>query len=276
MTSADLLRETNTTDAYSGASPLRREHAAELLRRIVQQCRERIVVFDLDSTLLNNRPRSALIMREFAQQHQIDALANARADHWQDWSAATAMANMGVDNDTIHQHIDSFESFWHERFFTSDYCAHDEAIDGAVEFVRQVQQAGAHITYLTGRPTTMRDGTIRCFERLGLPLPLHATNQPDNSGLAADGNTATVTLIMKPLFDGSDDEFKQQQATLLAAQTSTPARVPVAAVFDNEPQHINIYHTLMTDTDCIHLFTDHSMRRIPLQAGIPSIRDFAM
>lgn len=265
MNSTDLLRETDTIDPYCGASPLLREHAAQLLGRIVQQCNERTVVFDLDSTLLNNRPRSALIMREFAQQHQIHALANARADHWQDWSAATAMANMGVDNDIIQQYIESFESFWRKRFFTSEYCIHDEAVDGAVEFVTTVQQAGAHITYLTGRPTTMRDGTLRCFERLGLPLPC-----------SADSSTATVKLTMKPLFDGSDDEFKQQQATELAAQASTSASAPVSAVFDNEPQHINIYKTLMPDTDCIHLFTDHSMRQIQLQAGIPSIRDFIM
>jgi len=191
------------------------------------------------------------------------------------------MANIGLHKAMIDQHIDAFEGYWRERFFTSDYCTHDEPLEGAVDFVSCVERAGGHIIYLTGRPTGMHEGTIDCFRRHGFPLPQSAKTTSSNP--AADARGAEVTLKMKPRFDGSDDEFKQKQALLLAGATSTTTATAaatshhstnVAAVFDNEPQHINTYNELMTGTECIHLFTDHSMRAIPLQPGIPSIRDF--
>ncbi len=248
--------EADIVDPYCGASPLLAEPATDLLQRVLQKCSGRTVVFDLDSTLLNNRPRSALIMREFAKEFDVPALANARGDHWQDWSAATAMKNIGLNQRQIDAHLDNFEGFWFERFFTSEYCKHDEQIPGAVDYSCRVAAADGSIMYLTGRPQQMRNGTLQCLERLGFPLPT-ASN--------------SVTLNMKPMVDGSDDDFKQQQSLQLA---SLPEATAVVAVFDNEPQHINTYNALLPDAECIHLFTDHSMRQIPLEDGISSIRDF--
>ncbi|OED40438.1 hypothetical protein AB833_12050 [Chromatiales bacterium (ex Bugula neritina AB1)] len=246
-------------DPWCGASPLAREQAVELLTRVLQQCPGKTVVFDLDSTLLNNRPRNAVIMREFSRIAGVSELAEARADHWQDWSAARAMANMGLNPAQVARHLEEFEQFWGERFFTSEYCVHDEQINGAAVFVGRVAEAGASIIYLTGRPEEMRYGTLQCLQRLGFPVPA----SPHVSDPA-------VVLTMKPESNGSDDTFKFEQARQLEAHKQ------VAAVFDNEPQHINTYNELLTHAECIHLFTDHSMREIPLRAGIPSIVDFKL
>ena len=58
-------------------------HTAELLGRIIEAARagapDAIVAFDLDSTLLDNRPRQAQILREYGEAHALAALAGHEA-----------------------------------------------------------------------------------------------------------------------------------------------------------------------------------------------------
>ena len=212
-----------------------------------------VLAFDLDSTLLDNRPRQARILREYGAQQQLAVLARHVADHWQGWDARIAMANAGMDPDQIEQHLGRFRTFWKDRFFTSEYCAVNRAIAGACAFVTQATGTGARVAYVTGRHEGMREGTRRCFERIGMPMP------------GAGG----VELLMKPTLDEHDDAYKARTYAALSD------RGKVVAAFDNEPAHINGYRQAFADATCVHLATDHSMRDIPLAPGIPSIRDFS-
>jgi len=232
------------------------ERAAELLARVLDRAEAEgaagIVAFDLDSTLLDNRPRQAEILREYGALHGIAALAEHHADHWQGWDARLAMGNSGLDADVIEAHLGPFRAYWKDRFFTSEYCVLDRPVAGAPAFVAAVIDRGARVFYVTGRHEPMRRGTVACFEQTGFAVP--------------DGDT--VELLMKPELDEHDDVYKIRSHAMLRE------RGLLIAAFDNEPTHINGYRDSFPETIAVHLATDHSPRDIPVLPGIPSIPDF--
>ncbi len=236
---------------------LAQAESAALLARVLDAARAAgpaaLVAFDLDSTLLDNRPRQARILREYGAMHSLEALAAHHADHWQGWDARIAMAASGLAPDLIEQHFAPFRIYWRDTFFTSEYCVEDRPIAGATDYVSAILAAGARVLYVTGRHEQMRAGTVVCFERTGFPCP----------------DDSTVELLMKPTLEEHDDLYKSRTYALLHD------RGQVVAAFDNEPAHINGYREHFPDAIAVHLATDHSMRDIPLAAGIPSIRDFA-
>src|SRR5436309_3009385 len=123
----------------------------EVLEEVVERARVEegrgVVVFDLDSTLLDNRPRQARILREFGALHGLAALANAKPEHWDSWDLRRAMRNAGLDPVEIDRWSDAAKLFWRERFFTSEYCVDDAAIRGAVRFVGEIAGSGALVAY---------------------------------------------------------------------------------------------------------------------------------
>jgi hypothetical protein len=212
-----------------------------------------VVVFDLDSTLLDNRPRQARILREYGEAHGLPALAAARPEHWAGWDLRSAMAATGLLPPLIDLHVEPAKEFWRARFFTSEYCAVDEAIPGARAYLERVHQTGVELTYCTGRHEPMRAGTVSSFARLGLPLP-----------------GEHVHLLMKPTFELGDDEWKQ------VAYERLRALGEVIAVFDNEPTHVNGYRHAFPDALCVHVATDDSGRPVPLSDGVVSVRDLTL
>src|SRR4051812_38852898 len=106
-----------------------------------------LVVFDLDSTLLDNRPRQARILAEYGKQYGLPALEGAQAEHFCDWSLAAAMRRAGVSEPDIERHREPARTFWRERFFTSEYCEFDRLVVGASQFVGAVESTGAQIAY---------------------------------------------------------------------------------------------------------------------------------
>src|SRR6266545_4712243 len=129
---------------------------AALLARVLERARSggpsAIVAFDLDSTLLDNRPRQARILREYGALHQIAGLAAHEPDDWQGWDARVPMARRGLSPELIQAHLARFRAFWLKRFFTSEYCVEDRPIPGAPAYVSLVREAGARVFYVTGRP----------------------------------------------------------------------------------------------------------------------------
>jgi hypothetical protein len=238
----------------SGVVPLDAVASAALLARTIEAARapDAVVVFDLDSTLLDNRPRQARIMREYGAAHGVAALAGGRAEHWNGWDSRVAMRNAGLDGDGIERHHARFRDYWTERFFTSAYCVDDDPIAGAVAFVAAVEAAGALIAYVTGRHEPMRAGTVACLVRHGMPAP-----------------GQRVRLLMKPTLEEHDDAYKARTYRALDALGR------VVAAFDNEPTHINGYRTSFPDAVVVHLATDHSLRGVAVIADIPSVVDFA-
>jgi hypothetical protein len=213
-----------------------------------------VVVFDLDSTILDNRPRQARILRELGVAHGIAQLAQARPEHWVDWSLTRAMLNTGLSSAEVERLADEAKLFWRDRFFTSEYCRDDAAIAGARDYLAAIVAAGGTLAYCTGRHEAMRAGTVESFARLGFPIP----------------DSARVFLLMKPLFELNDDEWKTSAFGELQKLGT------VVAAFDNEPTHVNGYRSAFPDAIAVHLDTDHSGRSVALLEGVVSIRDFRL
>jgi hypothetical protein len=213
-----------------------------------------VVVFDLDSTLLDNRPRQARILQDYGLSAGVSELLDARPEHWQGWSLSAAMARAGLPPALVAEHHDAARRFWAEWFFTSAYCRLDAPVPGAAAFVRAVAAAGAQVAYVSGRPRGMEAGTREAFSRHGFPLP--------------DG--AAVHLLLKPERALDDEEWKRQ------AIAAVERLGPVVAAFDNEPAHVNLYARTWPAALVVHLETDHSSRPIAVLDTVPSVRDLRL
>ena len=212
-----------------------------------------VLVFDLDSTLFDNRPRQVKILREFGEHAQVPALAQSQLEHWTSgWDMRGAMLNAGLSPEQTDALLPQAREFWRERFFTSAYSACDVEIAGAAAFLQAALPTGVQITYVTGRHEGMRAGTVEAMQTCGMPLP----------------DEAAVRLIMKPDLEENDDAFKVRAVAQLRTLGT------VIAAFDNEPTHANGYRQSFPDARIVHLATDHSGRPVALLEGIVSIPDF--
>src|SRR5213594_2183134 len=81
-----------------------------------------VVVFDLDSTLLDNRPRQARILREFGRAYSVQPLTQVQAVQCDAWDLARTMVNCGLGCQDIARLTEVVAGFWRARFFTSEYC----------------------------------------------------------------------------------------------------------------------------------------------------------
>jgi hypothetical protein len=77
-----------------------------------------------------------------------------------------------------------------------------------------------------------------------------------------------VQLLMKPVFELSDDDWKTEAYARLKQLGG------VVAVFDNEPTHVNGYRAGFPEATVVHLATDDSGRPVALAEGVVSIKDF--
>lgn len=212
-----------------------------------------VLAFDLDSTLFDNRPRQARIVREFGRTSGLSALESCTAAHFDSgWDMKAAMRNCGLKEAEIERVFGDVRAFWFQRFFTSPYCLDDEAIEGAAEFLRRVRETRARIAYVTGRHEAMREGSVGAMARHGFPTP----------------DERTVHLVMKPTLDVHDDDFKRE------AHARVGELGEVIACFDNEPTHVNDYRRKFPGALVVHLATDHSGRPVELLEGVNSVPHF--
>src|SRR5215813_13074568 len=108
-----------------------------------------VVAFDLDSTLLDNRPRQAAIVRDFGSRHGIAALEGFRPEHLvTGFDTREALARAGLDADTITRWLPDLRKHWVERFFTSEACLQDVPIRGAAAYARRAHATGLQLVYL--------------------------------------------------------------------------------------------------------------------------------
>ncbi len=229
---------------------------ARILTAVLERARagapHGVAVFDLDSTLLDNRPRQVRIVQDYGRAASLPVLLGARPEHWRGWDLEAALLAAGLPPRELRRHHASFLRFWSERFFTSAYCALDVPLPGASEFVRAIAAAGARIAYVTGRPIWMEEGTLDVLRRFGFPLP--------------DG--ARTHLLMKPGDGLSDDAWKS------VARETVDDLGRVVTAFDNEPAHVNAYAYAWPAALVVHLDTDHSPRPEEVLPSVPSITDF--
>lgn len=241
------------------ARRLSAERRAELLSGLVERARSNhdrrmSVVFDLDGTILDNRPRVAVILEELAE-------------HWRELhpEAAARLAHVRVE-DIVYDTVANLEllgvrdpalqsaavAFWKERFFSDDYIRHDAPVPGSVEFVHRLYDTGVNIVYLTGRDLPkMALGTFASLRDRGFPI----------------GRVGT-SLVTKPDFETPDATFKREVAPALRRTGE------VLAVFDNEPANCNLLLAAHPETVAVFVDSHHAPDPPPLHDGVHVIDSF--
>jgi hypothetical protein len=233
-----------------------------LLRAVLDSCLPKrgggrpVVVFDLDGTLMDNRPRTCVILQEFAVRcrGRDDALAalleKARPADLA-YLLSDSLERMGADRTEL---VAEMHAFWQERFFADAHLVHDVPVPGAVEFTRACYDAGALLLYCTGRDLPlMGTGTFQSLRDLGFPIGVPATE-----------------LVLKPEASLPDDAFKR----LVAPDLARVGRV--VAAFDNEPANCNVLYSHYPDAHVVHVNTQFMPGAPPLDAGVAAICDFRM
>ncbi len=214
-----------------------------------------LLAFDLDSTVFDNRPRQARIVREFGAAKGVVALTRCQPWHFTSgWDLKAAARSSGLKEEEADSIYGELKAFWQERFFTSEYCRDDIEIVGAPRYLHTLDFVKARVIYVTGRHEAMREGTEACLARCRMPMPTSGGH---------------IQLLMKPTLAENDDHYKR------SAHQQLKSLGTLLAAFDNEPTHINDYAAKFDTAIPVHLATDHSGRDVPLHPRCVSIPHFA-
>lgn len=212
-----------------------------------------VVIFDLDGTLYDNRPRTLRILHAFAAQlprEHAEIARKIRALSANDvrYRLEETLAPIGVSDSMIALAREA----WRVRFFTDAACADDVPVPGSVTFARECWDAGATLVYLTGRDTPgMLLGTARTLRDDGFPM-----------------GVPRVELVMKPTFEEPDLDFKQR----LLAEFDELGKV--VASFDNEPGNCNLFRRRWPEAFTVLLDTQKAPGAPPLDAGCHVVPHF--
>lgn len=231
-----------------------------LLDGIVSRCSHSsgsassIVVFDLDGTLMDNRPRTCAILHELAQvwksrEPEIAArLASAQPDELA-YLLTDSLERLSVHRTEL---VKEAEIFWRERFFSDGHLRYDVEVSGASAFARACYAEGGVLVYFTGRDLPMMGvGSFASLRDLGFPIGLPGTE-----------------LVLKSDANMPDEAFKRQVGPELARVGR------VIAIFDNEPGNCNVLGASYPDADSVLVDTQHLPGAPPLSPGVKVVRDF--
>ncbi|MEM7604092.1 MAG: HAD family hydrolase [Myxococcota bacterium] len=185
-----------------------------------------LVVFGVDGTFYDNRPRTLQILHEYAEvcdDDVADALASLQLDDVR-YMLSQTLRRCGVHQAEL---VTEITSFWRERFFTELYLEWDELRPGAAAYVRRLYEAGAGIVYLSGRDIP------------GMLLGTLTRMRDDDFPLAS----ARIQLVLKPDATLGDESFKRR-ALKEAARLGE-----VTAVFDSNANTCEMAHGLFPTAD---------------------------
>ena len=221
-----------------------------------------VVVFDLDHTLFDNRPRTQQILHAFAatlgpEQHgQAERLRGlpATAIHYM---LGDTFTRAGIDATLLEPAI----TYWAPRFFADDYALLDVPYTEAPAYVSALYEHGATIVYLTGRDAPrMLVGTRESLRRWEFPISEHA-GEPEAGG--------RTRLILKPSKDEDDLEFKRR------AFETIDGLGAVVGVFENEPGNLAAMAERWPEATPVFLMTDFNPKRaLPLPEGAKRVSDY--
>lgn len=232
---------------------------ARLLRTLVDRigagtARTPVAVFDLDGTLMDNRPRVVKILHELGEEwrasHPEAAEFVARATpEGIVYGFIENLIQLGVKDAILHE---AGLAFWKARFFFDHHVRHDVEVPGAADYVRACYEAGAIIVYLTGRDLpNMALGSFASLRDLGFPIGVVGTE-----------------LVTKPTFEMPDSVFKRDISPKLRRLGE------VVAAFDNEPANSNLFLDAHPECTSVFLDTQHAPNPPPLDPRVQVIDTF--
>ena len=215
-----------------------------------------VVIFDLDHTLFDSRPRIWRILQEFAltlPESKKDQRQIIQASKMSDISylVIETLQRIGIrDPQTIEDGL----KFWIEHFAHEGRCSQDGIIPGGPEYVNRLHKAGAFIVYLTARA---KDWELVCtvdsLKKSGYPI-----------------GVANTQLIMKP-------NPEQQRAVEYKTEVfkDIDSMGCVVACFENEPKNINAMANQWPEAVHVFLDTDFDPRHpVKLKDSIQRISSY--
>lgn len=214
---------------------------ADIAARVVREVaagHSAVVVFDIDHTLYDGRPRTLVILAEYAatlpasQRRHAEAIQNISLKGVS-YLLKDTLTAAGV---TDPQVIAAAEAFWKPRFFSDAYVDLDVPLPGAAAYVRDLWSRGALIVYLTGRNAeAMLTGTTASLQKWGFPVGVRGAQ-----------------LVLKPTFAESDEVFKEASLNHITSLGT------VVASFENEPGNLTAMATHWPAAAHIFLDTDYN------------------
>lgn len=240
----------------------------------VAQTQTPVVIFDLDSTLYDNRSRSVAIWREYGKLHKVARLTHLKADQITSYVLEDYLVqSVKLDAQWVSDHLKKLKLYWAERFFSNAYVKYDQPLPGAVAYVKSLHKEGATIVYITGRDDgAMRAGTESKFKHDGFPIGVVGTKLLMKS----------AAYNLDPKKFQSDGDYKaalkkNDNQSKLDAIAEAKKLGTVVAAFDNEPAAINQYYQQLHRDGkalAVWLDTDHFPNPEPLKKDVVSIAGF--
>ena len=129
----------------------------------------RVFILDLDSTLLDTRPRQVAILRAWAAREGKAELSGLCVEHFQSWDFRETLKRAGVKISEIPALEKLVKQAWREGFWSPAALVHDLPLPGAAAFVRRLHAKGATVAYV-GRRGSQEAATKAALTRFGFPL----------------------------------------------------------------------------------------------------------
>lgn len=133
-------------------------------------------VFDIDNTLVDTRPRTLHVAREFDRNGGTS------------WFASLTLETTGVDGADTCERVGGipagvrrrFEAAWREGFWDPANFVFDRPVKPVVAWAKKAHAAGIEVRLLTGRWRGFEQTSVRQLRRAGLSFvdPAHAFHKP--------------------------------------------------------------------------------------------------
>jgi len=153
------------------------------------------VVFDLDDTIWDGRPRTVELGHRYDAEHGTHLFDDLALDQVGKDGFETAV-NAGLSRSDAK----AFNSYWKSRVFTDEMAQFDAPMPEIDSLAQQAHDAGAQVIYLTGRPEAERETTRGELQRLGLPGAddAHLIMKPTLNQPTADYKVAEFKKMLEP------------------------------------------------------------------------------
>ncbi len=194
-----------------------------------------VVIFDLDGTLFYTGFRSKQIFLEYVHDQGdtiLENKVNSIDPVTMKYRVRKSLIESGITDSTV---LKAIIDSWRTKFFSDDYLKYDEHLPGSVKFINALHDSGTLIIYLTGRDVPgMLLGTTASLQEHGFPVGIAGTE-----------------LIMKPERYMKTYLFKKRTLSHIEKLGA------VIAVFENEPENINLLAERFSSVRACFLETQH-------------------
>jgi endonuclease YncB( thermonuclease family)/phosphoglycolate phosphatase-like HAD superfamily hydrolase len=220
----------------------------------------KIVVFDLDSTLIDTRSRQVAILRAWAAREGVTELQALTLDHFQSWDFKETLKRAGVPLDKIRPLSKRVRKAWGKEFWRNESLVHDLPLPGAARYVRELHARGATVVYM-GRRSSQTAGTRATLTHCGFPL---------------DDRARLVLDEVEQVKGGRKKRSLAARAARERSLTSIAALGSVVATFENEGNKVDRLRQRWAQARVIHVRTDglsYTQSRGPSIRGYLRTRD---